>query len=147
MDSVILKALIYSRYKIIKDWDMKQIMFYLQMRLPYYSDQTTIMEREYRRFLAIASSVSKNQRMPISNNVNPFWNAHLLFTSDYQKLCRALSIECIHYFPAVVEPDQDGLITEYKTITLPNYIAYFGKPDPNWWPEDTNVIHGFTMGL
>lgn len=147
MDSVVLKALTYSRYQIIKEWDFSPVMSYLSKTLSWYSADTIVMKREYQRFLAIATSVSENERMPISHKVDPFWSAHVLMTEDYRRLCKKLSIDCVHYFPGMIISDPELLMDQYRTVTLPNYIAYFGRPDPNWWPEQLDDILGFTQQI
>ena len=55
---------------------------------------------QYRRFLAMAMLFPDDEIMPISEDMDHVWHAHILHTVQYEEDCQALFGEYLHHEPA-----------------------------------------------
>jgi hypothetical protein len=72
----------------------------------------------------------------VSEMVDPFWHAHILFTRDYVKFCDSIYGRYIHHEPLdkndSIEVDRVVYLYEY---TMEIYAKLFTNNNSEWWPS------------
>ena len=87
---------------------------------------------EYRRFLYLAA-VSTNGATP-SRKIDEVWHQHLLFTRNYERMCREAIGRTLHHDPGTSAADEERYRQLYLD-TLASYEREFGVPPPeDCWP-------------
>jgi len=87
---------------------------------------------EYRRFLYLAA-VSSDGATP-SQRIDAVWHEHLLFTRNYDRMCREAIGRPLHHDPGTSTSDEERYRQLYLD-TLASYEREFGAPPPeSCWP-------------
>ncbi|MFD0934019.1 glycine-rich domain-containing protein, partial [Methylobacterium trifolii] len=88
---------------------------------------------EYRRFCFLAMT-GGGPTTP-SEEVDAVWHLHLTYSRDYWEVwCREVLRGALHHDPTQGGPAEQARYREQYVRTLARYEAYFGAPDPAFWP-------------
>ena len=107
-------------------WDLSQIKSHAVRKGLFRADEIDGVELEYKRFMALGCVYGSNAA-PLSQRVDDFWHAHILFTEDYAAMCQAVAGQFLHHRPTLDEGD------ESKSSNFDLYEASFGAPSKAWW--------------
>jgi hypothetical protein len=97
----------------------------------YAQDEVGVVEREYKRWMALAVCHS-NMNIAMSRAVDNFWHAHILFTQDYTAMCQEIFGKYIHHRPCILDSGK-ALDRFFRENTIELYRRHFGSPDPKYW--------------
>ncbi|MBI3677706.1 MAG: hypothetical protein HY243_13945 [Proteobacteria bacterium] len=103
-------------------WDMSKIKAHAVRKGLFRADEIDAVELEYKRFMALGCVYGSNAA-PLSQRIDDFWHAHILFTEDYAAMCQAVAGEFLHHRPTLDEGD------EVQVGRFDLYEASFGTPD------------------
>lgn len=100
----------------------------------YPEEHLDVMEREYRRFLALHLAFPDTDVVPCKL-VDEIWHQHILDTRAYAADCDALFGEFLHHFPyfGMNGPDDARALQDAYTETLDRYRDAFGEPPAGTW--------------
>lgn len=116
---------------------------FLELREGVPLDEIMGMQREYSRFLSIAAiHGTMANPLNISQQIDPFWHVHLLFSQDYMEICKTVVGQFLHHHPTITQADRDRLAGPYLSETIALYTAYFGTPDEKFWPPNAQICGG-----
>lgn len=119
---------------ILMNWGMIRPKQFLVQRKGFDANYVDAMEREYKRFMAL-TLMYPGKLIPISEQVDEMWHAHILFTHNYRKMGETLAGGYIHHIPAATQQECEALLPHYFANTLPLYEQHFGPPDEAYWPR------------
>jgi len=121
----------------ILGWDLSQVRRFLVNRWSYTEEMADKLLLEYRRFM-ILSVEHPEETIPVSDQVDEVWHAHLLFTEDYPAFCHAVCGEYLHHRVPKDEKERLALGAAYSnTISL--YQKTFGSVDRQAWGESAQI--------
>ncbi len=101
-------------------------------------DQAAVIEREFRRFFALATA-SKRPIGIRSEPVDAYWHETILFTRLYERLCREVVGRYFHHDPT------GGSEARYARTWAAYTAAFDTEPNPAIWPRpDAEVLRHFT---
>lgn len=127
--------LVQTEYTVpseLTEWDLKRVLAYLIERKKVSPDVIAILEREYKRFIAIRLARPDVSIVP-SLLIDEFWHAHILFTREYLAFCKAINDgKYIHHMPFLKDDKLVGDPSMRKTLRL--YRELFGQPPASVWP-------------
>lgn len=96
---------------------------------------------EYRRFCFLAI-VSATPVTP-SEEVDEVWHQHLVYSHDYWEIwCGTVLGRPLHHDPTAGGPAEQARYRAQYAETLARYEAYFGPPDPLFWPGTQQRFRG-----
>lgn len=100
----------------------------------YSVEYLDVMEREYRRFLALHTAFPATEIVPCKL-VDEIWHQHILDTRAYASDCDALLGEFLHHYPyfGMNGPDDAMALADAYADTLQRYRDAFGEPGPATW--------------
>jgi len=130
-DVLINKEETLRLYDEASKWDFSTLKRYLAQKGIYREDDIDRVCVEYCRFISL-SLAHPGLPLPISEAVDKFWHAHIIFTEDYRAFGDRLAGDYIDHRPAILD-DQKGLISSFKDHTLRVYTSCFGEPDTKYW--------------
>lgn len=88
---------------------------------------------EYRRFCFLAATAAGP--MTPSEEVDEVWHQHLAYSRDYWAVwCGPVLRRPLHHDPTAGGPAEAARYREHYAETLARYEAFFGPPDPRFWP-------------
>jgi len=119
---------------IILNWNLEKVKMKMLSK-GFDHEQLEKMEIEYKRFLTLV--VKYSNRLPISSVVDEMWHTHILFTRDYENMCKELGC-FIHHEPVTTEERKQALLPEYEE-TLSLYRENWGEPNIDFWPPQDCV--------
>lgn len=122
---------------VLNSVDFSDVSIFLQEREGYSEKDVQSMESEYKRFIALRVSRPKTI-MAISDKVDPYWHAHIIFTRHYKHACERLGVPFIHHNPPTKE-DIAALKLSYLENTLKSYEDEFGALNEEWWPKSADA--------
>lgn len=102
-------------------------------------DYTLRVIDEYKKFLYIGSI----QSVSPSFEIDQVWHTHILFTKDYEKMCKALMNRFFHHNP-IDKTDSVSVSTDRYAETKEKYKELFGYEPPSdiWTPwKETHYIY------
>lgn len=131
--SISAEAAIAANKSILDAINLGEVDWFLENRENYNRADVVKMREEYKKYIAIRLAYP-DDTIAISEAVDPYWHAHILFTREYKEACNKLGVEFIDHVPPK-EDDISKLKASYLENTLTYYKRHFGQPDPAWWPE------------
>jgi hypothetical protein len=81
-------------------WDMSQVKTHAVKKGFFAADEIDQIHAAYVRFVALAAS-HDDGAIELSQKVDDFWHAHILFTEDYAAFCQAVAGRFLHHRPTV----------------------------------------------
>jgi hypothetical protein len=134
-------ATVEEAHDLLAGMNLGFIREFLVNREGYSMEQAEKMEDEYKRFMAIcAVHATRENPLPISGAVDPFWHAHILHTYSYAEMSGLLGSKYFHHVPASGD-DLIALEPGYNK-TLEIYNENFGIPSKEFWPEFGQICGG-----
>lgn len=116
----------------LSEWNLNRVLTYLVEREEVSPDLVAILEREYKRFIAIRLAHPDVSIVP-SLLIDEIWHAHILFTREYLTFCNAINNgKYIHHSPFLKDDDPVGDPSIKNTLML--YREMFGHPPATVWP-------------
>lgn len=134
MTTVTKEHAVLSVYAGLNSWDMSRIKAYMIENSIYSPDEIDRVEEEYKRFLSLVFTADREELLPISLQVDPFWHIHILHTADYRAMSRAFGREYVSHYPTM-KVDRELVNVFYTNGTLVRYGQVFGQPDQAYWPD------------
>ena len=93
--------------------------------------------------VALIDPVNKHA---VSENVDPFWHFHILFTRDYCNFCQKVFGSYVHHDP-LMKNNHSAVaeITELYEYTLNVFQEIFipGTITDKWWNKDSKICHHY----
>lgn len=142
----VTKPKVEAVYNQLKSENFDDVKSFLVNREGYTAEKVEAMQEEYIKFIALCSEhATKAKPIVISNQVDPFWHTHILFTNKYRGMCERIFGKegaYLDHNPTKTEDDVKALEDSYKGVTLPLYEKYFGLPSGEFWPENAMICGG-----
>jgi hypothetical protein len=93
-----------------------------------------LLEREYRRFLALRLAFPNSGIVPCKL-VDEMWHQHILDTIAYRHDCDAIFGSFMDHYPyfGIRGPDDEQALADAYEETLTRYRATFGEPPAGTW--------------
>lgn len=92
-----------------------------------------------KKYYAVALIDPINQHA-VSEEVDPFWHTHILFTREYVKFCDSIFNQFIHHEPLDrKDPEEVTRVTDLYDYTIDVYNKIFRDNDKFWWPDSTSA--------
>lgn len=126
-------AKVASYMLLLDSWDFGDVRRFTLEKGIYTLEEVGRMEQEYKRYLAI-SLAYHDEPLPISQKVDGFWYAHLLYSRDYRNMTRHLGCEHIDHLPAINAEELAPLKIPFDALKR-YYRESFGEADPMLWNE------------
>lgn len=105
----------------------------------YDSEHVSEMEREYRKFMFLRI-MHPEEKLPMSQEVDDFWHAHVMHTRCYQDFIdQCANGVFIHHRPTVCDEENMAMMPAYLQGTLERYRQYFGEPPEKFWKKDPDT--------
>jgi hypothetical protein len=125
------KAYITSRRRVIDTWDFTILKRWMVQNNVYPASAVNEAEVEYKRFLTMYL-LCPDVILPVSNEVDPFWHSHILFTEDYIKMSDMVFGKYLIHRPAILDSQHmlDGL---FQQNTMVKYQEIFGTLNLAYW--------------
>ncbi len=137
---------VLSTHEKLQNWDFSQVVNHLVTREGYAELVVQAMKEEYIKFISLCSEHASNlSHLVISDKVDPFWHAHILFTKDYVAMAEMVYERkgaYLHHEPTKSHDDVLSLSDSYSQKTLGLYKEYFGEPPESFWPKDAMICGG-----
>lgn len=113
-------------YRRLVAWDLSVMKAHAVRKGLFSADDIDAVELEYKRFMALGCAYGSNAA-PLSQRVDDFWHAHILFTENYAAMCQDVAGQFLHHRPTMDEgePSAPGRFKLYE--------ASFGTPTKAWW--------------
>ena len=90
---------------------------------------------EYKKFIALCIICPNVGLGMCSADVDEIWHAHILYTMNYAKFCKAVAGRFLHHTPTSEEEKAAGDISSsLRTKRLLKF--FFGQLDPVWGPSN-----------
>ncbi len=121
----------HGLYEQLKRWDLEVVKRYVVEKEIFPHDLIEQAVDEYRKFLAI-SLAHPDRDVPISEQVDKFWHAHILFTENYTDMGEEIVGAYIHHRPAILD-NIEGLEKSFGGDTMRLYHDCFGNSDTFFW--------------
>lgn len=120
-----------AKCQIVMGWDFTVLKQYMLQYGIYTEDKIERAELEYKRFL-IMNLLNQTTELPVSNEVDPFWHSHILFTQDYTEMSMKVFGSYFHHRPAILDTQHrlDGL---FEQNTRRIYRDTFGEESKEFW--------------
>ena len=102
----------------------------------YSEEHAAKMEDEYRKFLFLRI-MHPDQPLPMSQEVDDYWHAHVMSTRNYQRFIdECANGQFIHHRPTVSDEENMALMFAYINGTIERYRQHFGEPPAEFWRQD-----------
>ena len=124
-------AYIAARRRVIDTWDFTILKQWMVENNVYPADKVDEAEVEYKRFLTL-NLLCPNTVLPVSNEVDPFWHSHLVFTEDYTRMSEQVFGSYFHHRPGILS-SQRALDGAFQSVTMPMYRKVFGSLNEKYW--------------
>ncbi|HTR72347.1 MAG TPA: hypothetical protein VMG80_02020 [Solirubrobacteraceae bacterium] len=100
----------------------------------YGPEHLDLLEREYRRFLALRLAHPDANIVPCKL-VDEMWHQHILDTIAYRRDCDVIFGRFMDHFPyfGMRGPEDEQALHDAYEETLEHYHAAFGEPVQNTW--------------
>lgn len=121
--------------RCIDQWDFSRVKGKVQTDL--HGIASTYLDsgiEHLKRYYALAAIEPKRDHA-VSQPVDPFWHAHILFSRDYASFCRKTFGRYLHHEPLnTADSKAISHIREVYERTLASHALYFNEIDEAWWP-------------
>ena len=94
------KAAIYKDR--LNAWDMSLVKAHAVRKGVFAADEIDAVERDYKDFVA-QSCVANSGAVTVTQRVDDFWHAHILFTQDYAAMCQTVAGQFLHHRPSILD--------------------------------------------
>ena len=119
----------------IDNWDFSKIKKKVQKDL--HGIASTYLDSgidNLKRYYALAAIEPEGDHA-VSQPVDPFWHAHILFSQDYVDFCDKAFGIYLHHVPLdTADSKAVANIRDVYERTLASHTSYFDEVDEAWWP-------------
>lgn len=140
-----LSPLQVARLSIIDQTDFSKVAIKVRQDL---AERGVIVDDDYiaggiealKQYYAIALLDPANMHA-VSDVVDPFWHAHILFTEDYVSFCERVVGRYMHHDP-LDKTDAKALVHVRRIYdyTRSSFRQLLRKVDSRWWPEGSDRV-------
>ncbi len=119
----------------VEDWDFTQVGRKVQKDL--HGVTSTYVDEgiaNLKRYYALAA-LEPGKDHAVSQPVDPFWHAHILFSHDYSEFCERAFGHYLHHVP--LDHEDTAAVSRVRAVyedTLQGQRRYFGNLNEAWWP-------------
>lgn len=129
-----------EKLKLIDDFDYSNVVWKVNQEMSFTATPEYLHEgiANLKKYYAVALLDPFNEHA-VSEMVDPFWHAHILFTQEYHKFCFQIFNQYVHHEPLnPSDLSEVRRIGSLYTYTLETYHKLFNDISEDWWPSTSS---------